>query len=89
MNLSILVKADISKTEFAKIMRTSRTTVHSWMNGGGIHSMVSTRLRRTLNVIETAVNTGDLPLNRDVPRKERLDAIVYALKKHNVQPPVV
>lgn len=87
MDISIVTKADITKSEFAKIMRTSRTTVHSWMAGGGVHSMISSKLRRTLALIAKAVDEGDLPLPKDTPRKERAPAIAGILKKHHASTP--
>lgn len=85
MDFEIVKKAGINPTEFAKIMKTSRTTVYSWYRGGGIHAMVATRLNRVLGLIDAAVENGDLPL-AEIPREERLVAITRALKKQkNVQ----
>jgi len=83
MDISIVTKAGITKSEFARIMRTSRTTVHSWMSGGGVHAMIVGRLRRMMTIIGKAVEAGDLPLAKDMPRKDRAHAIAAALKKHN------
>lgn len=87
MDFSIVTKAGISKSEFAKLMKTSRTTVHSWMNGGGVHAMIQGRLRRTLSLMALARTAGDLPLPPSVPRKDRVKAIVAVLRKHNAVTP--
>lgn len=89
MDFSIVTKAGITKSEFAKLMRTSRTTVHSWMNGGGVHSMIQARLRRTLQLLEEAKSAGDLPIPSSVPRKDRIAAIAKVLKQHNAVTPAV
>ena len=81
MDFSVIDKAGVSKTEFAKLMRTSRTTVHSWMGGGGSHAMISTRLRRVLSTMERAVKAGRLPLKGAVARKDRVPAITKILKE--------
>lgn len=83
MKLDIVDKAGVNKSEFARIMRTSRTTVHSWYNGGGVHSMAQSRLRRTLLLLELAVKARDLPLPDDIRRPDREAAIARILKKHN------
>lgn len=83
MDFSIITKAGITKSEFAKLMRTSRTTVHSWLNGGGIHAMIQGRLRRTLALLVVAQAAGDLPISNAVPRKDRVQAIAKILKHHN------
>ena len=83
MDFSIVTKAGITKSEFARIMKTSRTTVHSWMAGGGVHAMIRARLVRMLTIVNDAVVAGDLPVPKDTPQKERAKAIASALKKHS------
>lgn len=83
MDFSIVIKAGLTKTDFARLMRTSRTTVHNWFGGGGVHTLIVAKVRRTLRLLNDAVDAGDLPLPHDTPKKERAAKVVAVLKKHN------
>lgn len=86
MDLSIVTKAGLTKQEFAKLMKVSRTTVHNWFGGAGVHVQVSERLDKALAVIARAVEAGDLPLPYGVVRAQRAAKIAAAIRK-NAKPP--
>ncbi len=82
MDLSIVTKAGLTKQEFASLMKVSRTTVHNWFGGAGVHVQVSERLEKALAVIARAVEAGDLPLPYGVTRAQRTTKIAEAIRKH-------
>lgn len=86
MDLSIVTKAGLTKQEFAKLMKVSRTTVHNWFAGAGVHVQMSERLDKALGVITKAVDAGDLPLPYGVTRAQRATKIAEAIRKH-ARPP--
>jgi DNA-binding XRE family transcriptional regulator len=63
MDFSIVSKAGISQTDFAKIIGVSRVSVCKWMTGKTKpHHLHNRRISQLLAAIELAVKDEDLPL---------------------------
>nr|MBS3785165.1 hypothetical protein [Anaerolineae bacterium] len=60
-DFSPLTQAQITQTEFAKLLGVSRLTVINWMQGNDPSSFLRRPLRVVLHEIQTAVDRGELP----------------------------
>ena len=70
MNLKKLVKrAGIHVDEFAAFCGVSRVAVHGWFNGGTINVLRKPRIDKLMQAIQSAIDSGDLPIERPNCRK--------------------
>lgn len=82
MDFTILEKAGVRQTEFAKLVGVSKIAVHKWTKGGGIDKRHSDKINKIMNAIEGATADGYLPIAPGTPHDERIKAIQKALVKH-------
>lgn len=77
----LLVRSGISGGELAAVMHVSRMSVWRWANSDAEPRQELTRITctRILDLIETAVERGLLPL-KDVPQAEHIATIKRVLK---------
>lgn len=67
MDFEIVKKAGMTQAELAYLAGVSRTTANSWLNGGRVHSLISSKISRILAAITKAVEAKELPLPADSP----------------------
>lgn len=79
---ALLDRAGISIFEGAQIFKVSKVTLYSWCDGAPPNqALLLANTERLIKVIEKAVAAGSLPIV-DIPKEERVTAIVTALRKH-------
>lgn len=82
MDFDVVRRAGLSDTEFAKLCGVSRVTANNWRKKRmRPHRLLQIGIMRRLDVIAEAVVTGDLPLSKTVPRKEREKRLVAVLSR--------
>lgn len=93
MDFSIIQKADLSVAELAMLIRykddagnirsVTRAAAYRWI-GGKAEPVEKLRMRVTkvLEILQNAVDAGDLPLKLGTPRTERKRMIAVAVGKH-------
>ena len=76
-------QARLQRQEIANLLKVNRVTVSMWLNGHTKpHHLLVDRVEKLIDAISAAVDAGDLPVPRDVSRRERGYYIQNALKKH-------
>lgn len=79
----IAKEARLRPHELAKILKVSRVTVSMWFNGhANPHRLLEERVAKVLDAIDSAMETGELPVPFDVSRRERGHYIQKVLDKH-------
>jgi DNA-binding XRE family transcriptional regulator len=72
--------AKLQPSDLAKLLKVNRITVSMWYNGhSNPHRLLHEQVRNLLDRIDTAVQSGALPVPRDVSRRERSHYIQQAL----------
>ena len=84
MNFDIVKKAGLTQTQFAGLVGVSRITVNTWLKGHFTPQVrLRARVRKALDLLSEAIETGVLPVPKDQAQKElqpRLNAIENALR---------
>lgn len=81
MDFTVLAKAGVRQTEFAKLVGVSKIAVHKWTKGGGVDKRHADKIMKLLRTIGAAADSGYLPVNDGIPNDERIKAIQLALVK--------
>lgn len=64
--------AGVLPSDIAKHLGVHRVTVSSWFNGHNEpHRYLKDKVEKLLDAIDTAVETGELPVPRDIRARER------------------
>ncbi len=82
MDFTILDKAGVRQTEFAKLVGVSKIAVHKWTKGGGVDKRHSDKISKMLTAIGGATFGGYLPIAPGTPNAERIKATQTALVKY-------
>jgi transcriptional regulator with XRE-family HTH domain len=72
MEFEIVGKAGLTQSEFAKLCGVSRVTANLWLNGKmKPHRLLTLAVAKRLDLLQEAVTSGDLPLDRNVLKRDR------------------
>lgn len=83
MNFATIKAGGLRPSDVAKLLRISRVAVSLWFNGHSQpHRLIEMRVHRLEDAVRSALQSGDLPISRDVPRDERYEAKAAAVHKH-------
>lgn len=64
--------AELQPTDIAKLLGVTRVTARFWLKGRNRpHHLIHSRVVRLLDAVAQCVQTGRLPVPRDVSRRER------------------
>jgi len=64
--------AGLGPAELSSLLRVSRVTASLWLNGRHRpHHLLEDRVEQLLRAVQDALAAGELPLSRDIPRRER------------------
>lgn len=75
--------AGLTPHDIARALNLNRVTVSLWYNGHAHpHKILKRRVVKLLDAINAAVEAGDLPISKEVTRRERGDVIFDALRRH-------
>ena len=75
--------AGVLPNEIAKHLGVHRVTVSSWFNGHNVpHRYLMERVEKLLDAIDAAVETGELPVPRDMRARDRGQYVENVLAKH-------
>lgn len=78
----MLSSAELSASDYARLLGVSRVTIHSWCKGrANPHKLLANKNDRLWRAVSAAVDVGDLPLE-GVPRRERTTKLKEVLSKH-------
>lgn len=85
-DFTILKEAEVSQTEYGKIVGVSRVTVNKWVGGAPIGLVHAARAEAVLKLIAVGVKSGAFPFKAETSDrlgeiKKKLVAIREALKK--------
>lgn len=76
-------KVSVQPHDFAKALGLNRSTVSLWYNGHSKpHYLLTKKVASLLDVIEKAVEAGELPISVDVDRRERRNETYKVLMKY-------
>ncbi len=75
--------AGVLPNDIAKHLGVHRVTVSSWFNGHNEpHRYLKDRVDKLLDAIDAAVETGELPVPRDIKARERGSYVDRVIAKH-------
>lgn len=75
--------AGILPNDIAKHLGVHRVTVSSWFNGHNEpHRYLKDKVEKLLDAIDAAVETGELPVPRDIKARERGSYVDRVITKH-------
>lgn len=75
--------AGILPNDIAKHLGVHRVTVSSWFNGHNEpHRYLKDKVEKLLDAIDAAVETGELPVPRDIRARERGGYVDRVIAKH-------
>jgi transcriptional regulator with XRE-family HTH domain len=81
IDFTIIARAGLTQKEFAVLSGVSRVTANLWVMGKmNPHRYIKARTAKVVSTLETAVETGALPLPDSVPSLERGRAIKAAFR---------
>lgn len=83
MDFTIVTKAGISQSDFARIINVSRVSVSKWMTGKGMpHQLHIKKIEQIVTAIKMATKAGDLPLPRGLDSKQVVRRVKQILVTH-------
>lgn len=93
LDFSVIQRAGLSASELALLIRykdtnnefrpMTRAAVYRWVVGQAEPSVkIFARVNKVLQLIQKAVDAGDLPLKLGTPRAQRKSLIAQAVGKH-------
>ena len=75
--------AQLTTNDIRLLFGICRQTAAGWLSGRHQpHFLRGDTVKQTLAIVTIALEAGDLPLNRSIPRRERLMHLHAILKKH-------
>lgn len=76
MNLNAFKDAELLQREVAQIVGVCRATVNRWFKEQTRpHTLINRRLGEVIERVEQALEDGELPLNPNLPKDQRLPEI--------------
>lgn len=76
-------EARLTPNDFAKMLRVSRVTASCWFNNRcAPHHLIRHRVERLMGAVQSAMDSGDLPVPYEIPRRERHLYVSRVLNKH-------
>lgn len=85
MDLQPFRDAKLGPTDLAKLLPTKRVSISNWMNGHSVpHHLVAPQVHRLLDTVKRAVDAGELPVPRNVPRRERWYYVQQVLARYAI-----
>jgi len=83
MDFTIVTKAGISQSDFAKIIGVSRVSVSKWMTGKAApHHLHAKRIGQLVTAVHMATEAGDLPLPKGLDSNQVVRRVKQVLVTH-------
>lgn len=81
--LERITEAHLLPSDVARLLNLSRVTVSRWLNGHSRpHQLHEYKVKRLLDAVDRAMDSGDLPVPHDIKRSERAAYLTKVLVKH-------
>lgn len=76
MDFEIIRKAGLQQAEFAELAGVSRETVNTWARGKmAPHRYIKPKVATLLKLVAQAVEHEKLPLPKELPKVDRVEAV--------------
>lgn len=78
----IVIEAGLLPHDVAAILSVNRVTASLWMNGHcEPHRLHKDKVERFIRAVQDAVDLGELPVSKDIPRQKRHIEVVRVLRR--------